>query len=208
MVEKQLPRCYSVLLALTVLCLTGCINHETPVQVAETLEQPAIIPYDPLPSRSTSPIEEGIYDLVRVVDGDTLVVGDSTDREQQHRVRLIGIDTPELARGSTPAEPFANEATDFVKTIIAKAGNRVRIDFDGEQLDQYRRTRAMVYLTMPDGQEIWLNELLIREGLAHARLDFRYSHEAKLLFALAEVEARKHRRNLWSDGLDGNDGVR
>jgi len=195
--KKLLLRYHSVLIALAILCLIGCINHETPEQVVETFEQ--VIPHNPLPSRSTSPIEEGIYDLVRVVDGDTLIVGDSTDREQQHRIRLIGMDSPELARGSTPAEPFANEATDFVKTIIAKADNKVRIAFDGEQLDQYRRTRAMVYLTMPDGQEIWLNELLIREGLARARLDFRYSHEAKLHFALAEVEARTNRRNLWKD---------
>jgi len=203
MTKKLLLHYHFALFALAILCLTGCINHETPEQVVETFEQ--VIPHNPLPSRSTSPIEEGTYDLVRVVDGDTLIIGDSTDREQQHRVRLIGMDTPELARGSTPAEPFANEATDFVKDMIAKGGNRVRIAFDGEQLDQYRRTRAMVYLTMPDGQEIWLNELLIREGLAHARLDFRYSHEAKLLFAIAEVEARQDKRNLWSIGLEDFD---
>ena len=56
-----------------------------------------------------------------------------------------------------------------------------------------------------DGQEVWLNRLLILEGLAHARLDFRYSHEAKLHFALAELESRKHRRNMWSLGLEGID---
>jgi len=56
----------------------------------------------------------------------------------------------------------------------------------------------MVWLQLSDG-EVLLNELLIREGLAHARLDYRYSHEKKLIFAVAEVEARKHRRNLWKD---------
>ena len=64
-------------------------------------------------------------------------------------------------------------------------------------MNQYRRTRAMVYMAMPDGSEVWLNEVLIREGLAHARLDYRYSHGAKLAFALVEIEAQKHRRNLW-----------
>jgi len=197
--EKPLLRCYVVFSTLVILFLIGYTGQEQ-VHVAETfVEQSAVIPHDPLPSRSTSPIEEGIYDLVRVVDADTLIVGDSTNREQQHRIRLIGIDAPELARGSTPAEPFANEAAEYVKDMISKAGNKVRLSFDGEQLDQYRRTRAMIYLTMPDGQEICLNELLIREGLAHARLDFRYSHEAKLLFSLAEVEARRDKRNLWKD---------
>jgi endonuclease YncB( thermonuclease family) len=58
----------------------------------------------------------------------------------------------------------------------------------------------MVWLQLPNGQEVWLNELLIREGLAHARLDYRYSHGAKLAFAVAEVEARRNKRNLWGNG--------
>jgi micrococcal nuclease len=135
---------------------------------------------------------------VRVVDGDTLIVGDNDDREQQYRVRLIGIDTPELAMRNRPVEPFAIEATEFVREQIARSNNRIRISFDGEHLDQYRRIRAMVYLQI-EGKEIWLNELLVLEGLAHARLNFRYSHEAKLHFALAEIEARKNRKNLWKE---------
>ena len=207
---KTLLRHYATITTLALLILAGCADPSVQGQrghSTKTITEPsAVIPYDPLPSRSTSPIEAGVWSIVRIVDGDTLIVGDSADREQQHRVRLIGIDTPEVARGSTPAEPYAVEATEFVKDIIAKADNKVRLAFDGEQLDQYRRTRAMVYLTMPDGREVWLNELLVLEGLAHARLDFRYSHEAKLHFALAEVEARKHRRNLWSAGLEGVEG--
>jgi len=189
---------------LALLFLVGCVDHCVQGQQGHgadiVAEQWAVIPHNPLPSNSTSPIEAGIYDLVRVVDADTLIIGDSNDRTKQYRIRLIGIDAPELARGNTPAEPYANEATEFVKEMIERADNKVRIAFDGEQLDQYRRTRAMVYLTMPDGSEVWLNRLLVERGLAHARLDFRFSHSAKLHFALAELESRKHRRNMWKDG--------
>jgi len=185
------------------LLLMGYAHHEA--RGSEPLaELSAVIPHNPMPSRSTSPIEAGVWALVRVVDGDTLIVGDSEDRTKQYRIRLIGIDAPELARGNTPAEPYANEATEFVKEMIERAGNKVRIAFDGEQLDQYRRIRAMVWLEI-DGQEVWLNRLLILEGLAHARLDFRFSHEAKLHFALAEIEARRNKRNLWGVGLEGID---
>jgi len=83
--------------------------------------------------------------------------------------------------------------------MIAKTDHRIRILFDGEQLDRFGRTLAMVWLQLPNGQEVWLNELLIREGLAHARLDYRYSHGAKLAFAGTELEARKNRKNLWKD---------
>ena len=185
---------------IVILFLIGCIGHETQGQGTEPVHQSAITPYDPLPSRSKSPIEAGVWTVVQVADGDTLVVGDRIDRRKQYRVRLIGADTPEVVKSATPVEAFGVEASDFTKQKIAEAGDRIRLAFDGEQLDRYGRTLAMVWLQMPDGQEVWLNELLIREGLAHARLDYRYSHGAKLSFAVAEVGARKDRRNLWKDG--------
>jgi len=200
---KKSPHCYLFSTIIT-LFLVGC-GYETQGQVAESVDHRTTIPYNPLPSRSTSPVEAGVWTVVRIIDADTLIVGESEDRNQQYRVRLVGIDAPELARGSTPAEPYADVATEFVRRKIEAAGNKVRLAFDGEQLDQYRRTRAMVWLNI-DGSEVWLNELLVLEGYARARLDFRYSHEAKLVFALAEWEARKDRRNLWSVGLDGIEG--
>jgi len=65
-------------------------------------------------------------------------------------------------------------------------------------VDRYSRILAMVYLQMPDGQEIWLNELLIREGLARTLLQDRYSRGAKDALQRAEQEARNAKRNLWS----------
>ena len=198
--EKLLLRCYVVLIAFTLLFMVGCSGHETPSQGIETTEQSAVIPYDPLPSNTKSPIEEGLWQVVSVVDGDTLIIGDSADSAKQYRVRLIGSDTPEIRRPNTPIEPFGQEASDFTKRKIADAGDRVRLSFDGDRVDRYGRTLAMVWLQLPDGNEVWLNELLIREGLAHARLDYRYSHEAKLFFAIAEVDARRNKRNLWGNG--------
>ena len=196
----------AIFCTLALLFLAGCGDHGVQGHGAKAIAEPsAVIPYDPLPSRSTSPIEAGIWSVVRIVDGDTLIVGDGEDRSKQYRIRLIGADAPELARGSTPAEPYANEATELVRGLISQAGGKVRLSFDGEQIDRYNRVLAMVYVQTSAG-EVWLNELLIREGLAHARLDYRYSHGSKLAFAIAEVEARKQRRNLWSFGIDGIGG--
>ena len=88
--EILLLRC-SILSTLIILFLVGCNDHETPDYAVETIEQPAIIPYDPLPSRSESPIEAGVWNVIRVVDGDTLVVGDSADRAKQYRVRSLAL---------------------------------------------------------------------------------------------------------------------
>jgi len=198
--EKLLLRCYAVLITLVALILIGLVNQSTQGRVAETTEQSAVIPYNPLPSRSISPIDAGAWNVVRVVDGDTLIVGDTSDTAKQYRVRLIGTDTPETVKSGSAVEAFGLDASEFTKQMIAESSNRIRIAFDGEQLDRFGRTLAMVYIQTPGG-EVWLNELLIREGLAHARLDYRYSHEAKLFFAIAEVDARRNKRNLWGNGV-------
>ena len=179
------------------LLLLGLVNPDTRNSVAEMLEPlfPGISdPYKPLSSKVKGPLTEGIWMVVRVVDGDTLIVGDSTN---EYRVRLIGADTPEVVKPNTPVEPFGPEASDFTKRKIAEANYRIRLAFDGDQVDKYNRNLAMVYLQMPDGQEVWLNKLLIQEGLARAQLQYRFSKGAKDAFQRAEQEAQNAKRNLW-----------
>ena len=151
----------------------------------------------PLPSKVRAPLVAGIYPVVRVVDGDTIIIGDSTNKSRQYQIRLIGADTPETVKPNTPVEPFGPEASAFAKQRIADVNNQVRIAFDGDQIDRYDRVLAMVYLPMPDG-DVWLNELLIRNGLARAQTQYRYSNSAKNAFRRAETEAKAAKRNIWS----------
>ena len=72
----------------------------------------------------------------RVGDGDTVWVSGVG------KVRLIGVDTPELGSGWTAGgdEPGARRAKEFVAKLIE--GKRVRLEFDEERFDRYRRTLA------------------------------------------------------------------
>jgi micrococcal nuclease len=179
-----------LLLTLVLLFVVGCNNLDSRDYIDETQS------YAPLHSQSKRPIEEGVWEVVRVIDGDTIIVGSSAN---QHRIRFIGSDTPETVKVNTPVQPFGHEASDFTRRSIYKSGGNVRLAFDGDQVDRYNRTLAMVYLPMPDGSEVWLNELLIREGLAHARLEYRYSEGAKEIFRQAEAEAKSAKRKIWSE---------
>ncbi|MCL2305831.1 MAG: thermonuclease family protein [Planctomycetaceae bacterium] len=123
----------------------------------------------------------------RCVDGDTIIV------EGKIRVRLIGANTPETVKPNWPVEPFGPEASEFTKTAIENAGNQVRLESDGDQTDRYKRQLAMVYV---DG--VLLNEELIRQGLAVAETQYRYSKEMKTRFKAAEEEAKKAKRGIWS----------
>ncbi|MDR3233902.1 MAG: thermonuclease family protein [Planctomycetaceae bacterium] len=142
-----------------------------------------------------SPLKAGLRQVVHVVDGDTLDVVDET--QTKYRIRLIGANTPETVKPNAPLEPFGPEASAFTKKMIAASHNRVRIVYDGDQIDKYGRTLAFVYLQLPRG-EVCLNELLVREGLAYAQLQYHFSKKAKQRLWQAQNEAKQTRKNLWS----------
>jgi micrococcal nuclease len=135
----------------------------------------------------TEVLTEGVHHVRRVVDGDTLLM------ESGARVRLEGIDTPETVRENYPIEPWGPEASVFTKAFIARAGGNVKLTFAGERLDDYGRYLAFVW----DGDKM-LNEELVRAGLAEARLGWNFSSAFKRRLRLAEDEAKREKRGLWS----------
>lgn len=88
-------------------------------------------------------------------DGDTFVLADDT------RVRLIGINTPELGRDGKPAQPLAIRARDAVRQLLFQAGNRARLLPGPQPRDKYRRQLANLWL--PDGRS--LTAVLLESGL-------------------------------------------
>ena len=150
------------------------------------LERNAVVP---------TPGEGGAYTVIRCVDGDTLLLDDGSPKGM--RVRLIGANTPETVKPDWPVEPYGPEASAFTKQVVAAGENKVRLAFDGDRVDNFGRTLALVYVRDTSGKEVMLNELLIREGLATAELGFNYSGATKNLFRQAEMEAKREKRNIW-----------
>lgn len=142
------------------------------------------------PPGQTGPelVPEGVHQVRRVVDGDTLLL------ESGARVRLQGIDTPETVKENYPVEPWGPEASQFTKRFVDDAGGRVRLTFGTERIDDYGRFLAFVW-----HDDVLLNEELVRAGLAHARLHYRYSGSMKRRFQRAEDEARSEHRGIWSN---------
>ena len=103
--------------------------------------------------------------VTAIVDGDTIDV-DVGDREE--RVRLIGIDTPEIAHpafGDRPpneAECFGDEAQRYTGELLA-VGSGVRLERDVVARDDYGRLLAYVYRAA-DGA--FVNYEIVRHGLA------------------------------------------
>ena len=126
--------------------------------------------------------------VVRVVDGDTIVVS------PHEKVRLIGVDTPETVHPKKAVACFGKEASQFTRDAVE--GKTIRLVLDKvntkrRHKDRYGRTLAYVYLE----NGTMLNRELIRQGYGHAytRFPFRYLVE----FRQIERAARTETVGLW-----------
>ena len=126
-----------------------------------------------------------LYFVERVVDGDTLLLRGGA------RVRLLGVDTPESVTPDRPVEPLGPEAAEFTRRSVQT--RKVRLAFDKERRDRFGRLLAYVYRG-----DVLLNEELIRAGYSRAQLQYPYSSGMKRRFRLAEEDAKRARRGLWS----------
>ena len=135
----------------------------------------------PQPPRAADPAA-----VHRVVDGDTLLMATGT------RVRLLGVDCPEVGHADAPAEPWANEATAFTQRTI---GDRpVRFEYDRERLDRYGRLLAWVWT----GDRL-LNVELVRAGLGRAEVRYPIRTDYRRQLEQAQAEAQQGRRGMWSE---------
>lgn len=141
-----------------------------------------------------------VYRVERVVDGDTLKLSGG------ERVRLIGVDTPEVHYGDKLLRDAKRQKSD-IKTIQAlgrKAsaftkglcgGKNVTLEFDVQKRDKYGRLLAYVYLE--DGT--FVNAKILEEGYGQVMTippNVRYADR----FLELQRQARDGRKGLWSSG--------
>jgi micrococcal nuclease len=118
----------------------------------------------------------------RVYDGDTLVLRGG------ERVRLLGIDAPELG------EPYADDAKwalwDWVR------GKTMRLELDRQERDIYGRLLAHAYVESDDDEWVLVNAELVRQGWARL-LFIPPNARYRTYFDAALEEAKLQRRGLW-----------
>ncbi len=120
-----------------------------------------------------------------VYDGDTFRTASG------ERIRLLGINAPEVTHGSEPGQVMGDEATQALKRMIA--GKTVRLAFDRERRDVYGRTLAQIWLR--DGA--WVNGEMVRRGFAHVYTFTPNLRWAKKLIALEQL-ARQQHLGIWN----------
>jgi endonuclease YncB( thermonuclease family) len=96
-----------------------------------------------------------LTEVERITDGDTIVA--TISNQTKLRLRLLGIDAPEVPHGKKPGQPFGEEARDYLDHVIG--GKPVRVDAYG--LDEYKRILAVVW-----DDQVNVNLLMVAMGYA------------------------------------------
>lgn len=154
-------------------------------QEPSQLRSPATAPYGPVP-------------LVRVIDGDTIVVASNLG---PRTVRLLGVDAPELDSG----DPFGLPAAAALSRMLGE-GALLWLETDLAPEDLYGRLLAYVYV--PDDTGAWsvsgvratqVNLAMVEAGWA-TPLSIAPNTTYADLLEVSAAAARVAARGVWGEG--------
>lgn len=131
-------------------------------------------------------------DVAWIYDGDTLRLKDG------RKLRLIGINAPEMAQGKEKDEPSAQAATQALIHIIDASEREIGIRYGEERHDRYGRLLAHIYTDQ--GKNIAAQ--MIRQGYGAAITIPPNSRNVNCYFQ-AEQEARTRGLGIWKDWILG-----
>ena len=132
-----------------------------------------------------------IIDHSRWVAVSHIYDGDTFRTDKGEKVRLLGINTPEMPYNDQPGQILAEQAKQRLTELIS--GKLVRLSMDAEKRDSYGRTLAQIYLR----NGTWINAQMVGEGLAFVYTfapDFRWVSELQQ----AERVARDKQLGIWN----------
>ena len=125
--------------------------------------------------------------VAKVTDGDTFHIKYDN---QDYKVRMLDIDTPESVKSGVEQQPYSKEASDLTKEILT--GKKVKLVFEKDTTDQFDRLLAHVILQ--DGT--YYNALLVENGFA---ISVFYSPNTLLKDYYSELQSKaiENKAGFW-----------
>jgi len=124
--------------------------------------------------------------IVKVSDGDT--VQGETPEGTKLKIRLYGIDAPEIAHGKIPGQPMGKESLIALRQKVLN--KNVKIDL--LDVDRHRRIVAMLWMSNRN-----INLEMVKEGYAEAYREY-LKNPYRTPFVEAEKEARTAKKGIWA----------
>ena len=127
--------------------------------------------------------------VAKVSDGDTF---HAIYNDREFKVRLLMINTPELAKNNQPAQPYAQKAYDRTQQLLSQA-KVIEASFDkGDYTDKYDRALMYVYI---DGK--LLQQYLLEEGYAKVQYVNKPNNTLESEFRTYESIAKNKKIGIW-----------
>ncbi|MET0069523.1 MAG: thermonuclease family protein [Candidatus Thiodiazotropha sp.] len=142
-----------------------------------------------LHAHGCAPCDSALLEVAYVHDGDTLGLEDG------RKLRLIGVNTPELGQGAA-AEPGALSARQLLEELVSRSGGRVRLCLDAERRDRYGRTLAHLY----DHRGESINRQLLKQGAGY-HIAVPPNLRNLRCYQDAERQARKGLGGVWDQPI-------
>lgn len=138
--------------------------------------------------------------LVRVVDGDTIVI--SKDGKEE-KVRFLEVNTPESVHSDeSKNNTYGDMASDYTKTKLSDVST-IYLEYDKEKYDRYGRTLAYIWLkedvdpsSPEDIKAHCLNAQLLIDGMAECVI-YAPNDKNEILFRKLEQTAINESTGLW-----------
>jgi endonuclease YncB( thermonuclease family) len=128
---------------------------------------------------------ESYYQIKKIYDGDTILLANGT------KLRLLGINTPEVSKRDKIADEGGEEAKQWL--IEKLQGSKIKLRYDLERKDKYGRVLAHVFTKNNEH----INLQLVENGLAIANI---YPPNLKYVDKLiaAQQQAESQKLGLWA----------
>lgn len=161
-------------------------KYNTNINLADTRDQ-----------QKTSQVFNGVekYTVKRVIDGDTFVIENKNANNNEIKVRMLGVNTPETVDPRRPVECYGKEASSYLKSLIE--GKEIYLQTDASQGDYDKYNRLLAYVINDSGEDI--NKKMILDGYAY---EYTYQnanpYQKQKEYKQSENLAKFGERGLWN----------
>jgi len=163
--------------------------------IASSSSEKESVNFSSLNEKISTPVDV-YYPVVKVVDGDTI---DILVNGKTERLRLIGINTPEVFDPRKPVKCFGREASNNAHKLLD--GAKVKIAADPSQDDKDVYGRFLRYVWRSDG--LFYNLSAIKGGFAY-EYTFNVPYKYQTEFKAAQKYAQDNSLGLWAKDVCDN----
>ncbi|MBP9773372.1 MAG: lamin tail domain-containing protein [Candidatus Peribacteraceae bacterium] len=169
----------------------------TPVMTPGTKNDEYVLSVPPADFEGDNGLLKAEVKVLSVISGDTLDVALPTGMKIQGmsriRVRLIGIDAPEMYNPSELIHLYARRAYKFLLALIDN--KNIVLKIDTKKIDGAGKTLA--YAQLLDGTSV--HEKLLSEGMAYTYRPFPFADQD--IYQLAQSKAKAQGKGIWSNTM-------